>query len=473
MALGDAMLNPDTGEVVVLTPRGWETADPEAAYTALTYGSSGAFAEGMVPGRRPTADAFEQFYPNSSAAGKVAGVLAPLALGPLTPEMAGMSMAERVMARSGQRLIGQDGAAGAAGRAAGGPPPLGPTPFGGRSMGAAEAGMTSDAGRLQSSGLGSKFLDELMGGAAEMTADQADLITAGVAQRLGFEELPGMRGRNGSPGRMWMASYMSHPSVRFAVQDTLENNVSRIEQLAMGALKAPDQRYGVKGLAAARERLGARFNALRDRLPEQLTLPAELNAGLQRVSKVAPELEDVMGEGGAISREDLFRLRTDLNLHAQSLMTAPGQALQGNRVGKLASQLDDFIRQQLGKDGAAEWKDTREGWLISELMQKPGVMQPDGSLSWKTMRGVLNREMPDSYRMVLEGERKNLSPATADFMDGIRWANAFGDLMPDSGTATRAAIGKLGVRDHVKAMVLRNIIRNQRDALNPLPDAEF
>ena len=465
MALGDAMLNPSTGEVVVLTPRGWETADPEAAYTAFTYGSSGAFAEGMVPGRRTTADAFEQFFPNSSTAGKATGLLAPLALGPLTPEMAGMTMAERVMARSGQRLIGQDAAAGAAPRAAGGAAPLG-----GRSIGAAEAGMTSDAGQLQSSGLGAKFLDELIGGAGQMTADQTGLINAKVAQRLGFEELPGMRGRGDSPGRMWMASYMSHPSVRFAVQDTLENNLGRMEQMAMGAMKSPDLPYGVEGLAVARERLGARFNALRDRLPEQVTLPAELNAGLQRVSKITPELEDVMGEGGMISREDLFRLRTDLNLHAQSLMTAPGQALAGNRAGKLASQLDDFIRQLLGKDGAAEWKDTREGWLISELMQKPGVMQPDGSLSWRTMRGVLNREMPDAYRLVLEGERKNLSPATADFMDGIRWANAFGDLMPNSGTATRAAIGKLSIRDHGKAMILRRMIQQQRDKLNPITE---
>ena len=458
MALGQARLNPDTGQVYVLGPSGWTEADPESAYTALTAGALGAFGEGVVPGRRPAADALEQFYPTASAAGTAAGILAPFALGPLAPGGAGGTMAERVAARLGQQAAsgGERAAAGWAARAA--------TPIGGaRSVGAAESGMATDAGRLQESGLVAKFMDELTGGASEMTADQAKLIAVG--DRLGMEALPGMRGRADSPGRMWMAAYLSHPSVKFAINDTLEHNAARIEQLAMRALKSPDQPYGVEGVATALERLGTRFDRVRDSLPPQLTLPAELNTDLQGVAKVAPELQGLVDEAGTISREDLFRLRSDLNLHASDLMAAPGQRLKGNRVGQVSARLDEFIREQLGPEMAAEWKDAREGWLFGQLMQKPGVMQPDGSISWRTMRGVLSREMPDAYRLTLEGPRRNLSPEAADFMDGIRWANAFGDLVPNSGTATRQAVGKMSIRDHAKAVILRRYIQRERDRL--------
>lgn len=457
MALGQARLDPNTGQVYVLGAQGWTEADPESAYVALTAGALGAFGEGMVPGRRPTAAALEQFYPTASTAGTVAGMLAPFALGPLAPGGAGGTMAERVAARLGQQAAsGGERAAMGGGAAAA---PLG----GARSVGAAESGMATDAGRIQESGLVSKFLDELTGGAGEMTADQQALIKVG--DRLGMEALPGMRGRADSPGRQWMAAYMSHPSVKFAINDTLEHNAARIEQLAMGALKSPDQPYGVEGVATALERLGARFDRVRDSLPENLTLPPDLAEGIRGVAKVAPELDGVLAETGAITREDLFRLRSDLNLHATDLMATPGQRLRGNRVGQVSAQLDDFIREQLGPDMAREWRDAREGWLFGQLMQKPGVMQPDGSISWRTMRGVLSREMPDAYRLTLEGPRGNLSAEAADFMDGIRWANAFGDLVPNSGTATRQAIGKMSIRDHAKAVILRRYIQQERDRL--------
>ena len=465
MALGQARLNPDTGQVYVLGPQGWTEADPESAYLALTAGALGAFGEGMVPGRRPTAPALEQFYPTASAAGTAAGILAPFALGPLAPGGAAGTMAERVAARLGQQAASGGERAGVAGVApAAGARGAGVAPVGGaRSVGAAETGMATDAGRLQESGLVARFMDELTGGAGEMTADQAKLIAVG--DRLGMEALPGMRGRADSPGRMWMASYMSHPSVKFAINDTLEHNAARIEQLAMGALKSPDQPYGVEGVATALERLGTRFDRVRDSLPENLTLPADLATDIQGVAKVAPELDGVLAESGVITREDLFRLRSDLNLHATDLMAAPGQRLKGNRVGQVSARLDEFIREQLGPDMAKEWKDAREGWLFGQLMQKPGVMQPDGSISWRTMRGVLSREMPDAYRLTLEGPRRNLSPEAADFMDGIRWANAFGDLVPNSGTATRQAIGKMSVTDHAKAVILRRYIQRERDRL--------
>jgi hypothetical protein len=318
--------------------------------------------------------------------------------------------------------------------------------------------------------LGERFIDDLTQG-AEMTADQQRLLPIG--QRLGFEELPGMRGRADSPGRLWMSSYMSLPYVRYAVQDTLDANAGIIERLFQRAIGAPaGSRYGTQSFAAARAATGAEFNAVRDSLPEVLELPGGIIESLQKVRGIAPELETVIEEGGRITRDDLFALRSDLNLLASDLSTAPGKRLIGNRVAGVSTMLDDWINNQLGRDMAQRWQRARVRYLVQELAQKPGVMQPDGSLSWKSARNVLNREMPDAYRQVMENARGRLGEEVSDFMDAVDYAGAFGDLVGNSGTATRQALGKMSAVDLLRGQALRFYLRRERDKLNAARYAE-
>ena len=405
------------------------------------------------------ADSLSAFRPGAVMAGQLAPDIAGMALG-LPPALAmarlgagraGSAVSRRILpgrpSARGQRISEQISQ-----RA---------TEIGGDSAGAAAA----DApGNGDINDLAARIMDEMTAG-GEMTADQVRLLDVG--RRLGFEELPGMRGRGDSAGRQWMASYMSNPSVRFAIQDTLDANASLIERRALSAIGLQQGRWGTATFREARQQIGDEFDAVRDSLPEQVALPEEIRAGLARAKGIAPELEDVVDETGLISRDNLFALRSDLNLLASDLASSPGSLLKANRVGDVSESLDDFIRSQLPDGMAERWQAAREKYLVSKLLEKPGVMQPDGSLSWRSARTVLNREMPSAFRQTLEGARGNLSPATRDFMDAVDYASAFGDLVPNSGTATRQAIGKMGPISWMQGQGLRYYLRRERDRLNP------
>lgn len=369
------------------------------------------------------------------------------------------TMAERVLQRARPAA---ERAAGRAQASAG---------LGGDSVGAAAADVPMQG---RAADVIDRTFADLMSG-PELTADQARLLPQGEA--LGFEELPGMRGRADSPGRMFLGAMLSRPDVRYAVQDTLENNAALIERLAMDALQAPGVPFGRGGLAEARAALGRRFDAVRDALPETVTLPAgwverarNLRGGLS--TELAAVIDPVMGAGDeaaeyTISRSDLMSLRSDLNLVASDLATTPGRRLAGNRIGDLSRDLDRLIADNLGPEMAQEWQRTREAWLVSELLGAKGVIQPDGSISWRTVRGVLDRELPDAYRDVLtEGtKRGRLSPELQRFMTAVDYANAFGDLVPNSGTATRMA-AQMNTRQMLQGQALRWYFRRQRDRLN-------
>ncbi len=334
------------------------------------------------------------------------------------------------------------------------------TELGGDSAGAAAA--DAPTGRLND--VAARIMDEMTAG-GEMTADQVRLLDVG--KRLGFEELPGMRGRGDSAGRQWMAAYMSNPSVRFAIQETLDANATLIETKALKAIGLEQGRWGTESFRKARQAVGQEFDAVRDSLPQSVTLPENIREGLAKAKGIAPELEEVVDEAGSISRDNLFALRSDLNLLATDLASSPGNLLKANRVGDVSESLDDFIRSQLPEGMAGRWQSAREKYLISKLLEKPGVMQPDGSLSWRSARTVLNREMPSAFRQTLEGARGNLSPATREFMDAVDYASAFGDLVPNSGTATRQSIGKMGPISWAQGQAMRYYLRRERDRLNP------
>jgi len=392
-----------------------------------------------------------------------AGGLAPdLALLPLGFYRAGAAAATRTAGRAATRTAGRAATRVQARITAAGRQAEARSAMGGDSVGAAAA--DTPQGRLND--IAARIVDEMTAG-GEMTADQVRLLPIG--RRLGFEELPGMRGRGDSAARLWMASYMSNPSVRFALQDTLDANLRIVETAALRAIGSPGTRWGTEAFAAARQRVGREFDAVRDSMPETVTLPQPIREGLERVRAIESELGALVDASGQISRDNLFALRSDLNLLASDLASVPGSRLKANRVGDLSTSLDDFIRSNLPEGMAERWQLAREQYLIQKLVEKPGVMLPDGSISWRSARTKLNSEMPDAFRQTLENARGNLSQATRDFMDAVDYANAFGDLVPNSGTATRGAIGKLGPIAWVQGQAMRHWLRRERDRLNPEP----
>lgn len=467
-AFGAKAFDPATGQIYQLSPSGWQPISDEAATAEQGVGPSAVrslqqmgMGMGNLLGMR-----FEgqQGIEEAQAAGMASNPTATT-VGSYLPDVASLfvpgfaaskgaaaarsgRMAERVAARA-------DAAAGQRARM-----------LGGDSVGAAAADVSQGPIRDRVAG----FFNDMMN-AQDMTPDQARMLPVG--RRLGFEELPGMRGRGDSPGKMMLGAAMSNPSVRFAVQDTLDNNAAILEKYAMRALQAPAEPFGKGGIEFARRGIASGFERVRSKLPETVELPEQWVADFTRVKGgLASELGEVLEEGtNRISRDDLMALRSDLNLVASDL-AAPGSGrrLAGNRVGALSRDLDDIIKGYLGPEEAPGWQRTREAWLFSELLKKPGVVQPDGSLSLASAAGVMRREMPDAWADVLDGAgRSRLSPEASDFMDALDYANTFRDLVPNSGTATRQAIGKLGARDLVQGQMLRYYLRRARDELNPPP----
>jgi hypothetical protein len=473
-AFGSLAVNPDTGQLYQLRPGGWEPISEEAAAAPQGVAASALRSTGMLlggvanmVGAEYNLSGLQQAQQAGMASNPVAttvGEYLPDVVGMVAPFMGpggrvakaagavagtGPRMAERVALRIEQQSARRQAAAGGLDDSVGAA----------SAAGAAPQGIKDTVGR---------FVNDMLN-APDMTPDQTRMLPVG--QRLGFEELPGMRGRGDSPGKMMLGASLSRPDVRFALQDTLEHNASLLEGYGMRALQAPAEPFGKGGIEFARRGIAAGFQRTRRALPEQVDLPEKWVADFAEVrGELASELKILLKDGTrTISRDDLMALRSDLNLVAGDL-AAPGSGrrLAGNRLGKLSTELDNFIGGLLGPEEAASWQRTREAWLFSELLKKPGVVQPDGSLSLASAAGVMRRELPDAWADVLEGSgRSRLSPEASDFVDALDYANTFRDLVPNSGTATRQAIGKMSLREQLQGQVLRVMLARERDRLNP------
>ena len=474
--------NPETGKAHLLTGEGWKeysgdqaAALVEAQRAGLPGAIVGNLASSLTMGilDTPLMEASRELYPgteNAMIAAELATGVVPLAKAAGRAAIRGvgrqLGVSERVAARIEQGAASEA----AAGRTAGAN--TGAAADVGDSVGAMAADSGAGVPKTWADRVDRVFA-EFAGSPQDLTSTQRRVLEAGIPQRIGFQLLPGQAsGKN-----ILLESARSDPIIAGAFDDVLQANLRGRNSAAREVIGIDaGEEFGFDELGAAADFLGEQFDAIGEKIG-RVSLPADTFNKVNSIRKIDADL-------GALIDEKLGRELTDaLEIDGDNLMSIRslindkvrqdwklGNDLSARRAELALDAIDNVISEALGPEQVAAYKRIREQWKVLRILERPGAVKADGTLSPKTIGNNLRKEFKGAYGRSDTARADYLEPETREFMDWIRASTAFEGNVADSGTATRLTIQNILANPNPVTLAtrfwVRGRLKRQADMLN-------
>jgi len=308
------------------------------------------------------------------------------------------------------------------------------------------------------------------------------------ADDLGLELTPGQRWNN--RGRRKIEAAMeSNPVLGGPFDDIIQANSQRYGELGARAIGEYGATHlGPDVLGRATHRLGGEFEAITGELEGVLpdfSSPASREGGdflgaLRRASrqelgdvraqtvrrgKVVPVSGDLpisrwanvmaaKARNGDLGARELMGFRSSMADEIHQLAQQRGTVANGTQVraiGDMIDAVDRLVVDSAGRAGVPElagrYATARTQWRVLQAMQQGKATNPLGEIRATSVDSILRREYPMEYRRGgLTGNTvKGREPALQDlanFFDATQaGVGVMGDIVGNSGTATRSALG--------------------------------
>ena len=327
-------------------------------------------------------------------------------------------------------------------------------------------------------------IETQLGSARPITPDQQALIDGNVAERLGFEFLPGQKEGNNAITEL----VNSQPFMADAFDPVIRGNAERGGDLIREALGLPPGPLTRNTFTEADELFQREFEnfageirpaALPDELRTAIDTPDMLTTKDRRVFRVTES-------GEPISGERLLNLRSKLNRSLASARRSD-QGVLADEILEQMDALDDVIKGSIEGGGSGPaWQrfmDTRQRWRVNLAFNRPGSFTPDGNFSVKRFSNSLERTFEREYRKRLLQRNEagevidaQMPAEVADLLDFMRLGRTFASNMGDSGTASRLAIAQILekgpsalIKQRLAAKFITDVMLNRPAAAAALP----
>ncbi|MFV2089030.1 MAG: hypothetical protein ACC642_00075, partial [Pseudomonadales bacterium] len=288
--------------------------------------------------------------------------------------------------------------------------------------------------------------------AEDGTEEFARLVTQ--ADRLGVKLSPGQLA-NDPVTRQLEASLGSFPLTGAIEQTRKQSNRRVVNNVFAKALGLDQTGEITEGM------LGRVFNRLDDDFKEvardmgQIELDDDLLQGLidiqtqstrlplagDRTARVVDSLVDISDTDvlGVVKYDaaQFMGIRSELNREMRGA-SVRGEGGYAARLRDILSLMDDTVLRQAGADVGAKYANTRAAYRLVDALDAGNVIR-NGNIMTGRAATVLKKRYPAEFG---RGNQYGnvLDQALLDAFDVIRIGNRFGDIVGDSGTATRMSI---------------------------------
>lgn len=297
--------------------------------------------------------------------------------------------------------------------------------------------------------------------------DQQRAAKAAVEKGLAeFSPLPGQfagsrlmhSGVKSNP--IWLAEFEPEMTQNYRA---ITNSLKR----GMGLDEAVPFTDEVTGLAE--ETLGARYDAVRDMVQGEITLPGHVAEIAEQA--MTPMEKSLIDLGKPLPADQLFQIRSDLSDLTRQL------ARDGNRTGIRATvqaidTIDELLLPHIGEEGRQLFADTNARWRLKLVVDSGAVVSPSGQINLASANRAAKAIFRKQYRGW--GPRKGLPDDVSRAIDQIKVGAAFPDAVGNSGTAERlSSIQALrDPRAYAKDRVVGKAIRALADRTQPIQPKE-
>jgi hypothetical protein len=305
---------------------------------------------------------------------------------------------------------------------------------------------------------GQKIANMIGGRAAQagsaLTQEQAAAGRAG--QNIGLKLTPGKASGSAALQRM-EASMESNPATSSAFDTLKANNQRATARAAAKSIGENADELGTAVLSRAEQRIGAVFNSVADKTPVPLN-PMTIGARLRQIATDSDgmlannadiasnglwkRLDSFVNDKGGATREQLRKLSSDLGKKARQEMTTPmGDRALGDAMFQAQEVVEDAIVGTLTAPQRVAYDEARKQYRNMMLLTaKTNITNPSsGNVSARNLASELMRK--DRGGFTMGGNQSDMYAAA-------RFAQAFPNIVGDSGTATRSA----GMTDWLMAM---------------------
>ena len=252
-------------------------------------------------------------------------------------------------------------------------------------------------------------------------------------QDLGFELSPGQITQNRGT-RLLEAGLKSQPLTGGAFGRMLQRNQRTLNGLAARSIGQNADNVGVVVRDKAADALGEVFDEV-GRSIDAVEIPDAMIADLAGQGLPGRFLRNTGLRGDAtqfITGEQAMTLRSQLGKASRSAWRN-GDAVSGEVLDDLVLELD--ARMAVPDELAEQWKIAREQWRNLIALEQGAALSAEGNVNAASL-------LRNQRRVFGERPSSQLMPETQDLLDATRGAasQAYGDIVPDSGTSTRQAV---------------------------------
>src|SRR5581483_6323389 len=235
------------------------------------------------------------------------------------------------------------------------------------------------------------------------------------------------------------------------------NNQTVLNRVAGRAIGETTDTVDAATLAQANDRLGQVFESVRNPNSIVATNPQATRAALDQIDNdvrgllpgngsirdnpLVSDFETMTGQGG-INAQQLGQLSSKLGKAAAKQMTSPNGDRDGGQARfAVKNHVDDMLQSTLSPDEAATYATARGQYRnLMTLTSRTNIVNPSsGNVSGVALANKL--QQADRRGFLFGGNQ-------SDLYNAARFAQAFKQIVGDSGTATRLPLGS-GIDDMV------------------------
>ena len=163
-----------------------------------------------------------------------------------------------------------------------------------------------------------------------------------------------------------------------------------------------------------------------------------------RTEKLVPILANIRDlfehAGGSISGEAALSWRSSFN-QAMRAAAQNGEPQLAQRLMELTGEFDDLIVRQAGEGLGERYAKARAQYRLADALAQPGVIKAGDVMAGRAHNALLRRYPAELARGNQYG--RELAPELEDAFDALRITSRYGDIVGDSGTATRMSLQTL------------------------------
>ena len=282
-------------------------------------------------------------------------------------------------------------------------------------------------------------------------------VRVGQADSLGFELTTGER-LNSDTLRQVEAGFRSSPFAPAKLRDVKASNqtnlnrhwgkaigVGEVDNITDDVMGEAVERAGEKFTEAAEAVKGGKLGVSRLAAEvEAIRVEAGRGASIMQdmeVNKLLGEVEQwAQGPGKRVAARDFMAARSNLNKQMRDA-SAQGKGVLAEAMQDVIEAMDRTFEGAAGAEAAAIYKGARENWrFITALERGQTLNTATGNVNARTAGSSLKRVFKQEAG---RGGVEDLSNAGAETIEATQVANYFGEIVGDSGTATRLSVQEI------------------------------